>query len=228
LRVAARSLSAGELPYGILSGRKEALDRAIIAIVEDNRTSQVAAFSAMAFLRCEIENRSVTVVHSGLTIVRPEHQGLGLTWRLTRRALVALLARNLGRPFWLTSVSQVPAAIGMFCEGTEGAFPAPQNPKPSVVQQAIAGELMTRHRAVFGVGDDAEFCRERFIIRNAYTGGSDNLKKRFCEAPRHRRPEINAMCAAELDYERGDDFLQVGQVTLRTVMRGVLRGAGLR
>ena len=38
---------------------------------------------------------------------------------------------------------------------------------------------MRRHRAVFGVGDEAGFDEARFVITDAYTGGSDALKKTF-------------------------------------------------
>ena len=36
---------------------------------------------------------------------------------------------------------------------------------------------MLNHRHVFGVGNDAELDDKYFIIKNAYTGGSDNLLK---------------------------------------------------
>jgi hypothetical protein len=61
---------------------------------------------------------------------------------------------------------------------------------------------MRRHRAVFGVGDEAGFDEARFVITNAYTGGSDALKKSLETAPRHRGERYNAFCARELDYER--------------------------
>jgi hypothetical protein len=71
---------------------------------------------------------------------------------------------------------------------------------------------MDGHRHEFGVGPDATFDAERSVIQGSYTGGSDALKKTFESAPRHRAPEANAFCQRELDYGRGDDFLQIGQV----------------
>ena len=82
---------------------------------------------------------------------------------------------------------------------------------------------MRRYRHVFGVGDDAGFDVDRFVITNAYTGGSDNLKKSFAEAPKHRQVHYNEMCRQQLDYERGDDFLQIGQIELGTARRYLLR-----
>jgi len=67
---------------------------------------------------------------------------------------------------------------------------------------------------VFGVGDEAGFDESRFVITDAYTGGSDALKKSFDEAPKHRDPQYSEFCARELNYERGDDLLQIGRIDL--------------
>src|SRR5262249_10552604 len=59
----------------------------------------------------------------------------------------------------------------------------------------------------------------------SYTGGSDDLKKTFAEAPKHRHAPHNDMCARELDYQRGDDFLQIGQLNMEAARRYVSRVA---
>ena len=78
---------------------------------------------------------------------------------------------------------------------------------------------MAHHRAVFGVGEEAGFDEARFVITNAYTGGSDALKKTFESAPKHRKPEYNLFCERELDYQRGDDFLQIARIDLAASRR---------
>jgi hypothetical protein len=85
---------------------------------------------------------------------------------------------------------------------------------------------MARHRHVFGVGEDATYDETGGIIRNAYTGGSDNLKKRFDDATKHRHDLHNEMSRALLDYDRGDDFLQLGRVTLGAARRYFTRSSG--
>jgi hypothetical protein len=45
------------------------------------------------------------------------------------------------------------------------------------------------------------------------------LKKCFAEAAKHRKEAYNEKCARDLDYERGDDFLQLGQVTPETAQK---------
>jgi hypothetical protein len=81
---------------------------------------------------------------------------------------------------------------------------------------------MAQHRAVFGVGADAGFDEARFVITNAYTGGSDALKKTFESAPKHRNEQYNDFCARELDYARGDDVLQLGRIDLAGARRYLL------
>ena len=81
---------------------------------------------------------------------------------------------------------------------------------------------MRRHRAVFGVGEDAGFNEARFVITDAYTGGSDALKKSFDVAPKHRDEQYNAFCSRELDYVRGDDLLQIGRIDLTAARRYLL------
>lgn len=67
----------------------------------------------------------------------------------------------------------------------------------------------------FGVGDEAVFDEDRFVITNSYTGGSDDLKKTFDEAPKHRKQHFNDFCSEQLDYDRGDDILQLGKIDLQ-------------
>jgi hypothetical protein len=83
----------------------------------------------------------------------------------------------------------------------------------------LARAIMKTHRHVFGVGEDATFDEARQVIQNAYTGGSDNLKKTFDDAPKHRDPRINELCRTRLDYQRGDDFLQLGRCNVRAILR---------
>jgi hypothetical protein len=127
---------------------------------------------------------------------------------------------------WISSVTQVPAVFGMVAESFDQVYPAAD---ASAVQRYdhlhLARQIMARHRAVFGVGADAEYDEARAIILDAYTGGSDNLKKRWDDAPKHRHEVHNEACRAALDYDRGDDFLQIGQVTLRAARRYFTRSA---
>ena len=118
----------------------------------------------------------------------------------------------------------MPAVIGLVSEGFDNVYPAPgQNMVRRFDHLSLARQIMHHHRSVFGVGDDAAFDEERFVITNAYTGGSEHLKKSFAEAPKHRDPAHNRFCEAELDYDRGDDILQIGEMNLQAARRYLTR-----
>jgi hypothetical protein len=87
----------------------------------------------------------------------------------------------------------------------------------------VAREIMRKHRPVFGVAAEAGFDEQRFVITDSYTGGSDNLKKTFEQAPKHRDERVNELCQRELDYERGDDFLQIARLDLASARKYLMR-----
>jgi hypothetical protein len=117
----------------------------------------------------------------------------------------------------------VPAVAGMVAETFSDVFPGPDpSARRSFEHLLLARQIMARHRSAFGVGEEAGFDEARFVIANAYTGGSDALKKTFAAAPKHRREDFNEFCARELDYERGDDLLQIGRIDLAASRRYLL------
>jgi hypothetical protein len=137
---------------------------------------------------------------------------------------VLLFLRCQCRPMRLSNVTQVPAVFGMVAETFDQVFPRPGvSVNPSFAHRTLARQILARHRHVFGVGPEAVFDEERSVIQNAYTGGSDDLKKTFEAAPKHRKDDYNAMCAQELDYARGDDFLQIGQINMAAAARYISR-----
>jgi len=220
LRRVVTSLRIGDLPYGLLSGDRSRLDRAIVTLIEEKDSGTPVAFNAMQALDCTLRGAPVDVLHLGLTAVDPHFRGRGVAWILSGFTTFLLFVKNGLQPYWISNVTQVPAVFGMMCEASANVYPCPDG-RRTFDHVVLAREIMSRHRDAFGVGDDAVFDSERFVILNAYTGGSDHLKKRWEDAPRHRDPRVNEWCAAQLDYGRGDDFLQLGQVNLFTLWRWV-------
>ncbi|MFM9863622.1 MAG: hypothetical protein ACKVRO_08445, partial [Micropepsaceae bacterium] len=135
----------------------------------------------------------------------------------------ALFLRGGLRPLWISSVTQVPAVVGMVAETFDNVYPGQDGTAQSFVHRHIAHQIMQHERAAFGVGGDAGFDASRQVITNAYTGGSDNLKKSFEVAAKHRDERYNKFCAGALDYNRGDDVLQIGCVDLTTARRYLMR-----
>jgi GNAT superfamily N-acetyltransferase len=224
-RIVRAGTPAGSLAYGVASGDRARLDSAIVTIVHD-RDGVPVAFNALSLIDCELRGRPVEVLHLGLVMVDPAHRAGGLAGILYGLTAFLLFARRRLRPLWISNVTQVPAVFGMVSEAFDDVFPTSEPAsRQSYDHLHLARQIMARHRDVFGVGSEADYDEERAIIRNSYTGGSDNLKKSFADAPKHRNDVHNDACRAALDYDRGDDFLQLGQVTLGAARRYFTRSA---
>jgi hypothetical protein len=222
--VASRTLPAESLTYGVFSGEPERLKRAIITLICDEETGQPIAFNALSAMDVALDGEPVVVTHLGLVMVDPDVRGQGLSWVLYGLTALVLFARDGLRPKWISNVTQVPAVVGMVSDTFSDVYPSPlPGSRQSFAHLQLARGTMARHRTVFGVGDEAGFDETRFVITDAYTGGSDALKKTFEVAPKHRNAIYNEFCARELDYARGDDVLQIGRIDLAGARRYLLR-----
>ena len=219
-QVAARTLPAGALTYGVFSADRTRLAHSVITVVYRRSDRQPVAFNAMAAMAVELNGRPEEVLHLGLVMVDPDVRSQGLSWVLYGLSCFLLLVRKQMRPLWVSNVTQVPAIVGMVAETFSQVFPGPHDgARRRFVQLLAALQIMARHRHVFGVGGEAGFDEERFVITDAYTGGSDALKKSFDAAAKHRNAIYNDYCARELDYARGDDVLQLGRMDVEAAIR---------
>jgi hypothetical protein len=220
------SLTTGALEYGVLSGDPRRWESCVLTIVYAPEDGRPVAFNALTILECELRGKPVEVVHLGLVMIDPTFRAKGLSGVLYGLTCFLLFARRQMRPLWVSNVTQVPAVFGMVGENFADAYPdVVAASRRSFDHLALAREIMARHRGVFGVGPEAGFDERRFVITNSYTGGSDNLKKTFEQSAKHRREEYNEACRRELDYARGDDFLQLARFELSAARRYFLRSA---
>jgi hypothetical protein len=217
LRTVVKTVNIENLDYGIVKGSKESLDCAVITIIYDKKTKKPFAFNALTVMNCTIRGKATPVVHLGLVVVDPNSRAKGLSWILYGLTTFLLFLKNHFKPVWISNVTQVPAIIGMVSESFGNVYPnPPMSTRRSFDHLVLAKEILEKHRHVFGVGKEAIFDEEVFVIRNAYTGGSDNLKKTWENAPKHRNSVYNDFAKEKLDYDRGDDILQLGQMDVKT------------
>ncbi len=225
-----RTCLAGQsLDYGLFAEDGAAWDRSVITLVTRIGDNTPVAFNAMPQLGVIRGGAREAVLHLGLVMVDPAERSGGLSWILYGLTCFALFLRQGMRPLWISSVTQVPAVVGMVAETFSNVFPGPASTPQSFTHRHLAHQIMHRHRLAFGVGVDAGYDADRQVITNAYTGGSDNLKKTFAVAAKHRHADYNTYCERELDYARGDDVLQIGALDLaagqRFLSRSVPRSA---
>lgn len=219
-QIASRTLKGEDLEYGIFSGDKSRLESTFITLVTDSKTGAPIAFNALPVIPLELDGRSVDLLHLGLVMVDPDQRSKGLSWVLYGLTCFLLFIRNQGRPIWISNVTQVPAVVGMVTETFSEVYPDPRSAAPRRFRHLVlVRQIMRKFRYVFGVGPEAGFDEQNFIITNAYTGGSDNLRKTFEEAQKHRQPVFNDYCGSHLDYARGDDVIQIGKLDLAAARR---------
>ncbi len=222
--VADRCVPDGPLRYGVLAGDRERLADALLAVAYRRDNGEAVGFSAMVGLEILLDGRPTRVVHAGLAMVDRSLRSGGLCVALTAAPGLLAFLRNRFAPLWFTNVTQVPAVAGVFTKALGDVFPTPEHrTAPSSKHAALVGEVMRHHRAAFGVGEEADFDENSFVIRNAYTGGSDSLKKAFAQCAQHRDARFNAWLGEVLDYQRGDDVIQAGRMSLAQWGRLVLR-----
>jgi hypothetical protein len=222
IEIAAKTLPRGELTYGVFSSDPARMASSVVTVVRRRADGRPVAFNALALMEVDLGHARTEVLHLGLVMVDPEVRSRGLSWILYGLTCVILFFRNQMRPLWVSNVTQVPAVIGMVSDTFSEVRPTPAMPRErSLMHVLLARAIMRDHRHVFGVGADAGFDEDRMVITNAYTGGSDTLKKRFDQAAMHRTEAYNSFCREALDYDRGDDFLQIGRIDLEAVRRYV-------
>lgn len=220
--VAARILGGAGLRYGVFSGQAAALENLIITLVCTHDGKPVA-FNALAIMDLDTGPQKSDVLHLGLVMVDPGVRSRNLSWVLYGLTCFLVFFRRQFRPVWVSNVTQVPAVAGMVSQMFSDVWPGPDAGRRTLTHVLLARQIMATHRGVFGVGADAGFDEDRFVITNAYTGGSDDLKKSWDAAPKHRDARYNDFCAAMLDYDRGDDLLQLGQMDLAAMRRYLAR-----
>src|SRR5882762_3255325 len=125
--IAGKILPAGSLTYGIFSGERERLSRAIVTLIVEEATGRPIAFNALSVMDVELDGEPQQVTHLGLVMVDPEVQGQGLSWVLYGLTTLVLFARDRLRPKWISNVTQVPAVFGMVCETFSDVFPSPRS-----------------------------------------------------------------------------------------------------
>jgi len=227
--IAARAAPTSPLNYGVFTDG--GFDDTVITLVT-NADGAPVAFNALALMQVQTTPYPTEVLHLGLVMIDPDMRSQNLSWVLYGLTCFLVFLRRQMRPVWISNVTQVPAVAGMVDQMFSGVWPSPHATHKTIAHTQLARHIMQDHRHVFGVGATAGFDATRGVITDAYTGGSDGLKKTFQQTRQHRDDFINNYCAQTLDYARGDDLLQLGHMDMaamriyltRVVPRSALMG----
>ena len=214
------------LDYGIFNdpNHNNILNQCILTLIRDNNSNKLIAFNCLPLLDLTLKNKPIYFVHLGLVMIDPDYRSKGLLYILYGLTVVIMFCRKRLTPIWVSNVTQVPAVVGSFSENFNNVFPnALKNSRRSFDHLSLVRQIMLNHTHVFGVGNDAEFDEKTFIIKNAYTGGSDNLLKTWNQVTKYRNDSVNDFCQKHLNYDRGDDFIQIGKFDFFALQKYIIR-----
>ncbi|MEO6190400.1 MAG: hypothetical protein ABIO44_08565 [Saprospiraceae bacterium] len=204
------------LDYGILKNGEEDINDRLITIAYDKNSNSPIGFAAQIYLNVFNGAKCFEVLHLGLVFIAKSFRKKSLLGLLYVLPNVLLLLKRKFRPIWISNVSQVPCVIGVVAQHYKNVYPNPiKYSKQTNVHRLLFKAIMKNHRKVFGTGEDATIDLKKQIILNSYTGGSDNLKKSFNDCAKYRIKKVNEFCNNNLDYNRGDDFMQIGILSVR-------------
>ena len=209
----------GALPgYGIYLPRRTPYRNRIITLVHAPDRSPVA-FSTVMYYSVAVEGRVYPVFQLGLVVAarRSPRRFVGPAYFYP---LAWLLALRGFRQYWVASASMIPNLVGVFADGFVDVFPHYRVGRPpSPIARAIARRLVQDHGDEFGAGPDSRLDESTFAVSNCYVGPAAPLRKTWDEVAKHPDPRCNELCRRTLDYQRGDDLLQIGRVNLALLLR---------
>lgn len=210
-----------ELPdYQVMSGKREEFEDKVLAIAW-RPDGEIAGFCSCVLLPVPGIGQ---VLHLGLTVVRPEDRGMGLTHFLTRRAVTGYIMRHrpVGR-LWCSNCAAVLSSLGNVAMHFDKVFPSPfEHSNPSKKHQKIAEAIDKYYRQKMYVREDAVFDREHFIFRGSV---KETVFQKDADDERyyHRRGLINEYYKSVMDFTQGDEVLQIGYCSVISSFKHKIR-----
>lgn len=156
------------------------------------------------------------VIHLGLVMVTPAHQGKHLQ-RLCMLNIAASCLTYWAASIVLTDIAASPSATKQVGDNCGVCFPnyRQYNVGPSDAQLAVARFLMAYHRADFGTADTAVLDERTFVVRGSNAGDSGGAAALTPHADKRRsRAERPNAFVSRLLHSPADELLHVGTASL--------------
>lgn len=210
--------------YGIfLPDREPFRNRIVTVVFEDDRP---VGFSAMVWLPLRVDDEPHDVLHLGLVVTTPNRLSRNLLWQMYYFPVFFVGLHRFLRPFWVSCVSLEPSVIGAVSDGFHTVRPHYQEDRSQdSTRLAIARQIVEGHAHEFGAGEMARLNEETFVIEGSCRGPSETLRASYRGAAKYSKRECNEYCRDLLDYDRGDELLQLGRAD---VVSGVRLGLSRR
>ncbi len=208
----------GDAPrYQCLSGEREILARNVIAVAWRRDAARPDGWRCAGFcaaLLLDIEEVG-EVLHLGLTCVGNDDRGARLTHKLTSTVLVRTLLRRPFDKVWVSNVACVLSSLGNVALHFDDVHPSPFYALPPTWRhRRIAAQIARRHREEICIATDAVFEPDTFIMRGSNPPDSVFLKGEQDVRFYHREGVLNRFYRALMDFDAGDEVIQVGHASL--------------
>ena len=206
--------------YQAMEGTRKALSDKLLTVAKDG-WGRPMGFCSMVFLEVP---QVGTVLHLGLTCVHPDARGRRLTHQLVKKALTRYLFRQ--NPFgrvWISNCATVLSSLGNVALNFEQVFPSPlMDGPPSPLHLKIARAIDSRFRDRMYIPDHAVLDEQRFIFRGSV---KDTVfhKERNDLAFHHRKNGLNRFYANMMNFEQGDEVLQIGYFRMVSILKYLFR-----
>lgn len=209
--------------YQCLQGNRESLTDKVITLARDAE-GRLRGFSSAVLIDMPGKGE---VLHLGLTCVMTGYRSLGLTHRLSSKLVsrYVFTRRPVGR-VWVTNVACVLSSLGNVASHFDQVFPAPFASRvPGEQHLEVANAIDLHHREKLYILPNAKFDTETFVFRGSVKDTAFQ-KSPFDTRYYHRDENLNVYYRRLMNFEEGDEVLQVGTVSLLTFARYAARRMG--
>ena len=124
---------------------------------------------------------------------------------------------------WISNCACVLSSIGNVAKYFEKVYPSPFNQEaPSVNHLFIAKEISDKYRSQIAINETAYFDENKFVFEGSV---SDTVFQKNSDDKRfhHRDIGLTNFYKSLLNFDRGDEVLQIGQVSLFTFPKYIIK-----
>ena len=212
LRSVAKICLNGVPNYQVMTGKREDLKKVLLIVaLVDNR---IVGFSSALHLKVPGVG---DVFHTGLTCVDPSVRGKRLTHKLVSGLLTSFIIKK--SPFstlWVSNCACVISSLGNIAMYFQDIYPSPKGPeKPTLNHLKIAKYINENCRDLIAINKDANFNEQKFVFEGSVEGTCFQ-KNEGDDQYNHRDPVITNYYKSLMNFSRGDEVLQIGQINLAT------------
>jgi len=212
----------GALPeYGVYLPSRDPYKNRIVTLVYEKDENKPVAFAAMVHCHVKVRVRIHPVVHLGLVIKSKSSLRRNLLFLIYYYPLIYIFILRGCLSFWITSVSMEPSIIGAIADNFRDVYPHYLGiTQANGMKLSIARAFVSDYGHEFGIGPKAVLDQNRFVIKDSCRGPSEVLSTSYKKSAKYRDPRCNTYCKDTIDYEQGDELLQIGRLNLNSILVG--------